>query len=555
MCRIDHSDCTIGKIIGKGAFSTVHIGRYFGDLVAIKKQIRDQKDLDDYLLRELAVLKNINHANLVAYIGAWNESNQKGVLQQNTLYIVTEYCQGGDLQELLLSNTLLSWGFRFKMAHDTISGLVYLHSHHLIHRDIKSPNILLDKNWTCKISDFGMAKTFEGGTDHTKKRMTYCGTEPYMAPELLFEEEYGVEADIFSYGMMLLEIMKRVKVGEDGFGVRPPAKMFHLDEELTRSQMPPDVPDSLLVMALQCVSYESSDRPSGEEIVDWLLDLMEEEPLSNSDLPVLPAIPQVDDVSQHIAHSKPVSDVKTIEKVPPLVKARTMNAVDLLDTTVKSGYLHKRKSASLFSVWRQRWFVLTKNHLSWYGSRDDMVVRRGRIGLRGVKIRKTVQLRFVILNSKDNEEYDADIGSNKYAHREFSASCEEDLNDWIECINLVAGLHVQIPVSKTDIDIKTPNKDYFSKTCLSEQDSMMSLNSDLSPAGDDVDDQTAHAIDLLTAPEECESFENQQLMVGPLKRASSFGTADADITVSNWLDAIGLLAEYGETFKGNLLFK
>jgi serine/threonine protein kinase len=94
-----------GKIIGRGAFSTVHIGRYFGDLVAVKKQTRDQKDLDEYLRRELAVLKNINHTNLVAYIGAWDEDNRKTITRQNVLFIVTEFCQGGDLLQLLLSDT------------------------------------------------------------------------------------------------------------------------------------------------------------------------------------------------------------------------------------------------------------------------------------------------------------------------------------------------------------------------------------------------------------------------------------------------------------------
>jgi serine/threonine protein kinase len=71
----------------------VHIGRYFGDLVAIKKQVREQQDLDEYLRRELAVLKNIKHPNLVAYIGAWNEASEKELSKQNVLYIVTEFCQ------------------------------------------------------------------------------------------------------------------------------------------------------------------------------------------------------------------------------------------------------------------------------------------------------------------------------------------------------------------------------------------------------------------------------------------------------------------------------
>lgn len=81
-----------GPKIGQGQFSTVFIGKYFGDLVAIKKQAREQKDLDAYLVRELAVLKNIDHPNLISYIGAWNEIAKTGHLT-NYLFIITEFCR------------------------------------------------------------------------------------------------------------------------------------------------------------------------------------------------------------------------------------------------------------------------------------------------------------------------------------------------------------------------------------------------------------------------------------------------------------------------------
>jgi serine/threonine protein kinase len=166
----------------------------------------------------------------------------------------------------LQSNAHFPWNCRIKMAHDIISGLRYLHDCHLIHRDIKSANVLINSNWVCKISDFGMTKNFNGVSDAAKKKMTYCGTDSYMAPELLFEEEYGVESDIYSYGMVLLEIMKRAKVGENDFAMRPASQAFRLDEELTRSQLPADAPESLVILAFQCLDYESINRPTGEGI-------------------------------------------------------------------------------------------------------------------------------------------------------------------------------------------------------------------------------------------------------------------------------------------------
>lgn len=505
------------------------------------------------------MLKNINHVNLVAYIGAWDEENRKASAHHNVLYIVTEFCQGGDLLQLLITDTPLSWGFRLKMAHDIICGLMYLHSHHLIHRDIKSANVLLDHNWTCKISDFGMATTLKEEADPTK-RMTYCGTEPYMAPELLFEEEYGVEADIFSYGMMLLEIMKRRKIGEDNFGIRPPSKLFHLDVELTRSQMPPDAPGSLVVMALQCVSFESSDRPSSEEIIEWVLDLMEEEPLKPSDLPMLP--PCSDQDFFDTAPSTPVkAESETVkvrasnEKPAPILKARTLNTVELSEATVKSGYLHKRKSAAMFSVWRQRWFVMTKNHLSWYGSKDDMVVRRGRIDLRGVKVLRTIQLRFVILGSKDEADYNQNESTNKYAHREFAASSEEELTDWIECIQLVAGISVSIPpitdASSTIKSISTVGTPTPVTPALSAQTSLVSnLNGD---GGAHKGNSTNHREGNCPTTSEnvvgdAVGVCSAQTIAAFINRVPLYSRADLDISVNDWLEAIGLAREYGDTF-------
>lgn len=81
-----------GPQIGEGQFSTVYLGKYFGDYVAVKKQVREDIGLDNYLMRELSVLKNASHPNLVSYIGACNIiANESS--RTNALYIVTEYCQ------------------------------------------------------------------------------------------------------------------------------------------------------------------------------------------------------------------------------------------------------------------------------------------------------------------------------------------------------------------------------------------------------------------------------------------------------------------------------
>jgi serine/threonine protein kinase len=89
---IDLKDVVIGKLIGQGQFATVHAGKYFGDYVAIKKQVRDAKVLENYLIREINVLKRAQHDNLISYFGFYDEINENGI--EHALYIVSELCQG-----------------------------------------------------------------------------------------------------------------------------------------------------------------------------------------------------------------------------------------------------------------------------------------------------------------------------------------------------------------------------------------------------------------------------------------------------------------------------
>eukprot|EP00953_Heterococcus_sp_UTEX-ZZ885_P039826 20392-Heterococcus_DN1.PRE.6 len=170
--------------------------------------------------------------------------------------------------------------FRIRVAKEGLEALEYLHLQELIHRDIKSSNFLLDSEWKCKLSDFGMARQvakdgkmticgtvscFNHAAEHSTVgnsalRIDRCSTatanttaaaaaitvqDEYMAPEMLFDEDFSHPADMFSFGMVLLELITRRKVGEDGFARRSPAKLFALDEDEVRAAAPSDTPPSL----------------------------------------------------------------------------------------------------------------------------------------------------------------------------------------------------------------------------------------------------------------------------------------------------------------------
>jgi serine/threonine protein kinase len=186
-------------------------------------------------------------------------------LHPTALYIITEYCQGGDLLPLLENSAVpLGWKFRVKLALQASAAIHYLHDNNFIHRDVKSQNFLLDHNWVVKLTDFGMSRVVSDPS--TLSRMTICGTNEYMAPEMLFQEEYCSGVDIFSLGLVFIEIMARRKVGFDGFVERKPKNNFEIDMDALAAQLPDDAPASLKLLANTCVEYEAATRPIGASL-------------------------------------------------------------------------------------------------------------------------------------------------------------------------------------------------------------------------------------------------------------------------------------------------
>ncbi len=285
-------DVQLSEEIGVGAFSRVYVGMYMGELVAVKKQKWvGEKDKEVYLLRELAVLKHFEHPNLLRYIGASkveavsdNERRSKeGVKDEEAddgddeeecdigsyVYIVTELAVHGDLLALLMTDAPLGWCLRCNILMDTARALEFLHNRSLIHRDVKSANMILCNGYTCKLADFGMARQL--GSD-----MTVVGTDAYMAPELMFDEPYDGAADMFSFGIVMWECIHRRKAGGDGWAERRPNEKFHLDNDDLVATAPKDTPRSIIMLAQQLCSYEPEERLSAEDTFLWLEDLIHE---------------------------------------------------------------------------------------------------------------------------------------------------------------------------------------------------------------------------------------------------------------------------------------
>jgi hypothetical protein len=189
-------------------------------------------------------------------------------------HVLTEYLEGGDLRRLLLdSSTALGWKFRTEIALGFAQAISYLHSLEIIHRDIKTENVLLNSKGEPKLCDFGFARQWD-----KSKTMTMCGTDEFMAPEIIFSTPYDEKIDVYSFGITLAEIIVRKQPGKStGFLDRGPQHGFQVDhEELDRECTAVTAPTSLVLLTKECCAQELDSRLAAVDVVRWLEDLLKE---------------------------------------------------------------------------------------------------------------------------------------------------------------------------------------------------------------------------------------------------------------------------------------
>jgi serine/threonine protein kinase len=186
--------------IGKGSFGEVFsaIHNQTKEKLAIKKMQVTAKNIR-YIISEIDIQMHSHHRNIVDFKGSY--------LIGTELWVALEFMAGGDLATII---AILRENSKFmnesQMAYitaETLKALSYIHANHRIHRDIKSDNILLGSNGEIKLADFGNAIQL---THEQAKRRTMCGTPYWMAPEVILKQNYGEEVDMWSLGIMCMEI-------------------------------------------------------------------------------------------------------------------------------------------------------------------------------------------------------------------------------------------------------------------------------------------------------------------------------------------------------------
>jgi len=261
-------DFSPSRKVGEGGYGPVYKGTLDYTKVAIKVLRPDAAQGRSQFQREVEVLTCMRHPNMVLLLGACPEYG----------CLVYEYMANGSLDDCLFrrgNSPILSWQLRFRIASEIATGLHFLHQmkpEPLVHRDLKPGNILLDQHFVSKISDVGLARLVPPSVADTatQYRMTStAGTFFYIDPEYQQTGMLGTKSDIYSFGIMLLQILT----------AKPPMGLTHhvekaIEKGTFAEMLDPAVPDwpfeealAAAKLALQCAKLRRKDRPDLGNIV------------------------------------------------------------------------------------------------------------------------------------------------------------------------------------------------------------------------------------------------------------------------------------------------
>ncbi|XP_058076188.1 uncharacterized protein LOC131224804 [Magnolia sinica] len=257
-------DLTIGEQIGQGSCGTVYHGLWYGSDVAVKV-FSKQEYSDEVILsfrQEVSLMKRLRHPNILLFMGA--------VTSPQRLCIVTEFLPRGSLFRLLQRNTTrLDWRRRVHMALDIARGMNYLHHYNppIIHRDLKSSNLLVDKNWTVKVGDFGLSR-LKHETYLTTK--TGKGTPQWMAPEVLRNEPSDEKSDVYSFGVILWELVTEKIPWDNLNSMQVIGAVGFMNQRL---ELPADLDPQWVSIIESCWHSEPACRPTFQELLERFKDL------------------------------------------------------------------------------------------------------------------------------------------------------------------------------------------------------------------------------------------------------------------------------------------
>ena len=259
--HINYSEIKFSKKIGAGAFGEVWSAEWAGTKVAVKKILKADISEDDLaeFSQEILLMSKLRHPNIVQFLGATLDPE---------FCLLTEFMERGTLFNVLADNTVdLPWSRKIDICQDVAKGLLYLHTRTppIIHRDVKSLNVLVTRDWKCTVADFGLTKIKDHGMLTTR-----CGSPAWSAPEVLRGEQYDEKADVFSYGIVVWETVTR-QPPYAGLNPMQLIGQVAYNKPSLRPPIPPNCPcPELIDLMCQCWHDDPNVRPTFQQVLDFL---------------------------------------------------------------------------------------------------------------------------------------------------------------------------------------------------------------------------------------------------------------------------------------------
>ncbi|KAL2325434.1 hypothetical protein Fmac_024492 [Flemingia macrophylla] len=281
-CEIPWEDLLLGERIGIGSYGEVYHADWNGTEVAVKKFL--DQDFSGAALsefkREVRIMRRLRHPNIVLFMGA--------VTRPPNLSIISEYLPRGSLYRILhRPNCLIDEKRRIRMALDVARGMNCLHtsSPTIVHRDLKSPNLLVDKNWNVKVCDFGLSRLKHNTFLSSKST---AGTPEWMAPEVLRNEPSNEKCDVYSFGVILWEL---ATLKLPWTGMNPMQVVGAVGFQNRRLDIPKEVDPIVARIIWECWQQDPNLRPSFAQLTVALKPLQRLVIPSHQDQ-VAPPVPQ-----------------------------------------------------------------------------------------------------------------------------------------------------------------------------------------------------------------------------------------------------------------------